>query len=64
MTELEGQQQQKQTQIDKQEGKIRELEDNAEYLQQCNNMLVERVDDLRNKLYDFEVQQFSGIAEA
>lgn len=42
---------------------IKELENNVEYLSQYNNMLSERVEELRAKIYDYEIVQFSSLNE-
>ena len=42
---------------------IRELENSEDYLNQYTNMLNEKVEELRGKLYEFEIEQFSGLKE-
>jgi hypothetical protein len=49
--------------IKKGKAHIKELENSIEYLSQYNNMLNERVEELRIKIYDFEIVQFSNLKE-
>lgn len=52
-----------QVEIRKLNSRIRDLEDNEDYLNQYNSMLSEKLEDFKAKLYEYELKEFSGMKE-
>lgn len=63
ISELEGKVGQAEQEVRRAKAHIKELENSEEYLQQYSNMLSEKVEELRAKLYEFELQEFAGLKE-